>query len=226
MAGATCSIFSSDSVTSPTPRMRENSKHMTQEFFKARLLQMSIERDAINAEMEAMRSENALASHIGERPPWNSEFYQLAEKLRALQGDIKDLLEEYSKGEPSPPTTPIDPSGFIPTPLCPDQFHVNVMVGDGTVPNSIKLLIHHTGVIKKSVRFGKRGELRSEIPVPEAMKLLAEWYGGGGKERLYTLNEMHRCYMQGREFSDLSETDGASEANFEGFIESLEGAGE
>ncbi len=80
---------------------------MTREVFEARLLQMSIERDAINAEIAGMTCENNFRAALGHDLTHDeSELFGQADKLRALQGDIKKLLEEYSKGEPYPPTTP------------------------------------------------------------------------------------------------------------------------
>jgi hypothetical protein len=76
---------------------------MTKEVFEARLLQIQLERDALNAEIMSMAGEDADRTRQGYALAWGpAMFSEVAESLRGLQGDIKKLMDEYQEGVVSP----------------------------------------------------------------------------------------------------------------------------
>lgn len=76
---------------------------MKQEFFTARLLQIQLEMEAVKAEIAGMTSENLFRATLGHDLTHDQGvLFAMADQLRSLQGDIKALMEEYSKGEETP----------------------------------------------------------------------------------------------------------------------------
>lgn len=78
---------------------------MTPEIFNARVVQIQLERDAINAEIAGMKSRNVWREcNGGGEPDFGIfDFKVSADKLRSLQGDIKALMDEYqAAGKPAP----------------------------------------------------------------------------------------------------------------------------
>lgn len=72
---------------------------MIPEIFKARLLQIELERDAINAIIAGLTGDNDVSKGNGWHVQYGLESFQAeTDKLRALQGDIKALMDEYQAG--------------------------------------------------------------------------------------------------------------------------------
>lgn len=139
-----------------------------------------------------------------------SRYFEEAEAhLEALGRGIDNLINEYSKGEETPATEETKPGTLASA--------KGIIAGLGNITES---------TMGDETSLGWRNiDSRKVSVVVAALQVLLR-PAAGDNERLYTLNEMHRCYMQGRSFCHLSDTDGSAESNFESFIQDLEDAGE
>ena len=75
---------------------------MKTEIFKARLLQIQLEADALNATLVGMAAEDADRTRQGYALAWGQGMYnEVSDALRALQVDIKKLIDEHQSGKSS-----------------------------------------------------------------------------------------------------------------------------